>query len=508
MRNVWVSGLAVFVLAATACSVQIGSGAGAAPPPRRAAAPPPPAPPPPPPAARPAPPPPGVPRAGFGAHSAPAGAVAATPAPAPAQPQQTRPGGSLGMTNTSLTQAAYNVAKLQEMRSRNPKSCGVQEVAPGAWVRIDCQLYQPSSKAIAHFSPRKALAVAQKKTLWKPFGKLSVSQKATFMSKRLPGGLSAGRGGGLDKAVGGGGGGGDIIGENIPGTVDHRADNLEGPVKSQGPVGSCTAFSLSAAIDNAAIRAGKLQPNTGEGAASPSHVWSAYGYPQMGVAADSNVGRSIAPLSVFAQDNRETCKLASAMAGEDCGSAFDPPVVAASWRSDPGLVAKVDNANAVGGYKIASFERLETQPPKVDELVSILASGSDLWIAMKIDGAAWSNSQMIRQSGGVIPNWTRTEGGHAVLMSGYRDTPSGRQYLIHNSWGLSWGDKGYAWVNEEMVVKYMHYAYRVKLSDGVKKDDITDDDCAPDELVDVGLGICGLICPNGERPSNGCGLVH
>ena len=42
--------------------------------------------------------------------------------------------------------------------------------------------------------------------------------------------------------------------EVLPDTVDHRADNYEGPIKNQGAVGSCTAFSLSTVMDNAILR--------------------------------------------------------------------------------------------------------------------------------------------------------------------------------------------------------------------------------------------------------------
>jgi hypothetical protein len=32
----------------------------------------------------------------------------------------------------------------------------------------------------------------------------------------------------------------------------------------------------------------------------------------------------------------------------------------------------------------------------------------------------------------------------------------------------------------------------------------TDDDCAPDELVDIVSGLCSIICSNDTRPNNGC----
>jgi aminopeptidase C len=104
----------------------------------------------------------------------------------------------------------------------------------------------------------------------------------------------------------------------------------------------------------------------------------------------------------------------------------------------------------------------------------------------------------------VIPDWGEPQSGHAVVISGYRETPSGKQFLIHNSWGTSWGDGGYAWVSEKMVVKNLYYAYKVKITNGVPKEDLTDDDCAPDELVDLSTGLCALICSDDSRPNNGC----
>ncbi len=512
MRKVWMSGSVVMLMAATACSFQVGGGgsAGSPPPPRRnARAAPPPPPPPPPPAAAPAPAPapaaaPGKPlRLGRAPQAAPPPAAPAAPAPARESPMQVSPFQTAGAI--AGFSGPLNLARLQELRARNPKACGLLEVSPGNWVRVDCQLYQPAQKAVDHLSIRKARMVETRMTSWKPARlwstalKASLSKFSTNLKKR-----GKGPNPGLDKAGPGSGGDGDAKADAFPDTVDHRTANLEGPIKDQGPVGSCTAFSLSSVIDNAAIRAGKMAAGTAAQASSPSHIWSSYGYPQMGVAADANVGRSIATLGTWSQDNRDTCKLSSPMAGEDCGGTFSPAIEPGSWRTDPRLVAKYDAAQANGSYKIAVLERLKTQPPKLDELVQILATGSDLWVAMKIDGYAWSNGK-IKPNKGVIPDWDGYAGGHAVTMSGYRETPSGRQFLIHNSWGTGWGEQGYAWVSEAMVVKYMHYAYKVKLSDGVRHEDLTDDDCAPDELVDPARMICAVICPDDSRPNNGCG---
>lgn len=41
---------------------------------------------------------------------------------------------------------------------------------------------------------------------------------------------------------------------------------------------------------------------------------------------------------------------------------------------------------------------------------------------------------------------SRIQGRHAVVICGCRQGPGGPEYLIKNSWGEGWGDKGYAWV--------------------------------------------------------------
>lgn len=393
-----------------------------------------------------------------------------------------------------------NIQQIQSLKARDPKGCGFNEVSPGNWIRVDCHAYQPSTRAIAHLSPRKAALVSNHQAQWRPH-KFFAGFVRSAMFQRGP----------LDQQTAGGARavqGGLVRSDNFPATVDHRLENLEGPVKDQGPVGSCTAFSLSSTIDNQAIRAGKFTPQQGTRAASANHVWAGYGFPQMGAAADATLGRSIAPTDLWGPSHSEACKIANPIIG-DCGTAVTPPVVAGTWRSDPLLVAKSDRANAGGIYKVAGFERLET-PVKVDQLLTTLSSGSDLWVAFRIDGFLWSQVKIkpnaaVRDA--VIPDWDGTNGGHAVTMSGFRETPQGRQYLLHNNWGASWGDGGYAWVSERMVLRHMDFAYKVKLADGVdvQPGQPTDDDCGPDELVDLLSGKCGSICPDGSRANNGCG---
>ena len=362
-------------------------------------------------------------------------------------------------------------------------------MAQNVWVHIDCKRYALSGKAVPHLSPRKARVVYAHKSLFRPVHRLGVHRTTP-----------AGTGGPVVSPTDNNG---NQVSEAFPGSVDHRALGLESPVKNQGPVGSCTAHSLSSALDNAAIRAGRLKAGDATNMASPLHVWSRYGLPDMGAAADGNISQPVGAYNLWPQDDREACKIMRDQGGyaDECGEALD--VKPGSWQSDPSLMAKYNKSQSSGQYKLASIERLEKSNGSwnTEEIMSALASGADLWIAMVVDSSAWSTKNM---KNAVIQNWTGESGGHAIVMSGYRDTGSGRQYMIHNSWGDSWGDHGYAWINEAMLNKWMYHAYRVKITNGVPKEELTDDDCAPDELVDLGTGLCAVMCGNDGRPNNGC----
>lgn len=375
---------------------------------------------------------------------------------------------------------SLNLQKLKE-KNTGGKRCGIVEVAPGNFIRMDCNNYTKARKTTRHLSVSKANALKG--------GKFAISRTSAFLLKAKPSPNS--KGGMVQGTNSNVADGGPQVAEDLPDSVDHRSMGVSGPIKSQGAVGACTAFALSTTIDNQLRRAGR------EETTSPSHVWAAYGMPNMGDAADYNIGRPLATFDVWSYTQKEGCRLARHPM-EECGDITGVPTN--SYRSDSTLMASMAKADASGKIKVSSIEELAGRS-NIDEILATLSAGNDIWVAMQIDGAKWSNSSM---KSGVISDWASPGGGHAVTLAGFRNAGSGRQYLVHNSWGDSWGDKGYAWISEKMVSKFLMYAYRVKLEgESSQPVELTDDDCAWDELVDGVTGKCAKICSDDTRPQNG-----
>ena len=473
----------LLLLGAAACTVE------SAPPPRRAYYPPPP--PPgyyaqPPPAGYAAPPPPGYaqrpapPLPNGGLYSPPPPQLAPAPAPAIAA--------FAGQTIAVHTAApplnlqhpaplpfldVINIQAVAMTAARSGRACGPRQVAPGVWVQIDCLAYNPILAAIPHLSALKLTSVNAKSPAFRAlaFSGLTPQLASSFAA------------------------------DSYPATVDHRTDGGEGPVKDQGMVGDCTAFSLSSVMENQ-LRRGK-QTST----VSPTHLWSHYGNPDMAQAGDSNLKKSITTFELWPYSGKEACELETD-SDPDCVTAYG--VQTNSWQSDPQARAHAIAADASGRTQVSEIDKLST-PVNIQEWQSVLSSGSDIWAGLRIDSNSWNNSA--QKGNHSIPDWLATDGGHAVAIAGYRTgAGGGLELLVHNSWGTSWGDHGYAWVSQNMVSLFTQYAYKVKVGGvagggavpvAITPAAVTDDDCNATSILDYFTGQCAIICPSGARPNNG-----
>jgi hypothetical protein len=444
-NRVLAAGVLVSIGVVAACEVHVRDNNAAPPPP------PPPRPvavaPPPPPAAHPAPPPPAV-------HPA-------APPPAPLAAAEPRrmvvlhlPGRVVHPPPAPNLVVHLNTQALK-LKIRPNARCGPRESTPGHWIHIDCNQYQ-------------AVSVAKPPN----------EKKVKLL---LLGGLK------LDQPISG----------SLPDEIDHRNDGTEGPIKDQGQVGSCTAFSLSSAMDNAIRRLNKGDTT------SSLHIWSHYGYPDMKTAGDDTVNKSIATWDTWPYDERVACELDRSGDG-DCGP-YSPPVVPGGYAADSTVEAKIKDSDQKGHYKVTEYDEITGNG---DSIAAYLATGADVWASMNI-GSTWMSP-----SGDTIADWTsaQIEGGHAILFAGYRHKNGQRQFLVHNSWGKDWGDGGYAWISENALKEFIKHAYKVVVTDtsapppppsAPSAGGLTDDDCGVTQLVDSVTGQCAEMCPDDSRPAAG-----
>lgn len=102
-------------------------------------------------------------------------------------------------------------------------------------------------------------------------------------------------------------------------------------------------------------------------------------------------------------------------------------------------------------HKVSNYMQVENNV--LSTMQSCLASGYPITIGFSVYESFESNT--VAQTG-IVPMPGKNEellGGHAVLVVGYDDSKS--WFIVRNSWGSSWGDKGYF---------YMPYTYFTDLN--------------------------------------------
>ncbi|AKT37072.1 C1 family peptidase [Chondromyces crocatus] len=327
------------------------------------------------------------------------------------------------------------------LRALQGRRCAPKEVAPDVWVSFECGPAQPITRAVP-FVP---------------------SNRMGFLSGVLPA------------------------------NVDHRQSGFSGPIKSQQAVGACTAFSLSSAMDHGIRRMGRQETT------APLHVWSKYAVPQMGTAGDRTTGEAITVEPVWPYDPIKACKMMRDPY-DDCGAAYN--VRPGSGDSDPVLRAEQVKADGQGRYRVIAIEKLQTSPVNLQELSAVLAGGDAVWVSFRVNSDAWKSQSL---QNGVLPEYLHDDGsGHAVLLEGYRTVGGAKQFLIHNSWGERWGERGYGWISESNVQRHLRAAYKVRVADpGSPTPQPDASGCPAGQVRDSVLGTCAALCASGSPPAAG-----
>lgn len=438
----------------------------------------------------------------------------ARPPPPPGPPPPTLNGGAAPSSpgiRTIRTARQPNHSKLRAMKARGA-FCSPEEVAQGTWAKFDCQPYNPIRRA-------RPLSFASMlgPTALNPTGMLGGTGFGGVGIPGLPGASTGtvGNDGQQQSAFpfplpfpipGQPGGGGGQPGVNnvptgpIPPAVDLRTANLDAPIKDQGAVATCTAVSLTNAMEVAIRKQGK------QDVVSPLHVWSQYATPNMGMAGDQTENRTLTVEQTWQYDPAKACEMMTTPA-DDCGEAYG--VTSGSGQFDPEIRAEKARADGAGRFKLTQVEEF-SKPPNPNEMAAVLAGGDAIWIALSVDPQAWKTSSL---NDGVIPEYQNVaQVGHAVTFVGYRTTASGKQFLIHNTWSDRWGQGGYGWISEQMVQRWTRNAYKIVVDGksgpmpgggGGGGGQPQSNGCAQGQVRDAVNGQCTNPCASGSAPAAG-----
>lgn len=205
-----------------------------------------------------------------------------------------------------------------------------------------------------------------------------------------------------------------------PPLVDLRAGLS--PVENQGNLGSCTAQAIVGAAEHLWLKQGlKLQG---------SRLWLYYKERALHGWQNQDTGANIRDgIKVLAKSGLPEEKLW--------------PYTISKFKTKPS--ASADKQALL--FKIDKYYKLTSLSQVKDALVK----GFTVAFGISLYESFWKHKK------GLIPvpgSDENQEGGHAMLIVGYDDTK--KHFIIRNSWGSRWGDRGYC---------YIPYAYMEEARD-------------------------------------------
>jgi hypothetical protein len=288
--------------------------------------------------------------------------------------------------------------------------------------------------------------------------------------------------------------------------VDLRESGLDGPIQNQQLVGVCWTFAASTVMENSLRRAGKGD------LVAPMHILATSIFDEMWQKNSSTT--AVTSEGAWPYDPVKACQLTT-QPDEDCGLYYK--VQAGSWKDNPELVTEKSSADKRGVYHMLHGRVLQLGTGLPAAVAAAIAKGSAVFVGIKIDVDVWSN----QVKGGKIADWVNPGGGHAVALVGYRATLTGREFLVHNSWGADWGDGGYAWVSDRMLIAFAEEALLFDADGGsvplkpaasantpapvpsASTPATPSSSCAAGQAIDMVFGKCAKACAGGTAPVAG-----
>jgi hypothetical protein len=279
----------------------------------------------------------------------------------------------------------------------------------------------------------------------------------------------------------------------LPPEVDHRKTRTEGPIRDQGQVGACTAFSLASSIDNALLHGHEANEPV-----SVMHIWSRYRRPSMEAAARAVRNQAIAPETRVIYDEKTACGWYPCEREYQVHRCADYYKTSCGQNVSSGFTSHAENSSYAEVTEITKLNHRD-----IRSLMGTIAKGHDIWFSMMFDPVILDTDELTEFNGAspLVRHFTRREAksAHAIVLSGYKITPDGAYFLIHNSWGERWGDRGYAWIHENTLQENIESAYLVDarpIRSSPSKPIPTEcpESLAPDSFT----GECVPLCPDGS----------
>ena len=216
-------------------------------------------------------------------------------------------------------------------------------------------------------------------------------------------------------------------GDELPKMVD-LSDKMP-PVGNQGQQQSCVAWAIAYALKSYQEKVQTSQQMI----FSPSYI---YNQINNGMNAPTLVTDALNLLS-----EQGVCPM------------NDMPYNEQDWTSKPNEAAMQDARK----FRIDFWRQVNTQDIK--EVKAQLAAGYPVIIGADvskdfIDGGFNEKANFVWKTSG------QSQGGHCMLLTGYNDDQ--RAFRVMNSWGTTWGDNGFSWIDYTLFPQVVKYGFVAK----------------------------------------------
>jgi C1A family cysteine protease len=114
------------------------------------------------------------------------------------------------------------------------------------------------------------------------------------------------------------------------------------------------------------------------------------------------------------------------------------------------------NAGFAQSFQVTKYFRLDKGVPSNEQLITRMKEYLAKGFCLGIGFTVFDSFEEAASNGGFIPYPKPNEsvqGGHAVTIVGYDKNKEEGAFLIKNSWGTDWGERGYGWIPIKYFVK-------------------------------------------------------